>query len=78
MSEIATLNIQFTPEEHAFPVLLAHSGYISELTVQGIGPIPMQHTNFKCQGFISIEQFQIKAVFSQEIVPIASSCWVND
>lgn len=38
--ETRTLKIQFIPEEQAFPVLLAQSGYISEFTVQGIGPIP--------------------------------------
>jgi hypothetical protein len=40
VNETRTLKIQFIPDEHAFPVLLAQRGYISEFTVQGIGPIP--------------------------------------
>lgn len=37
------MKIQFIPDEHAFPVLLAQRGYISEFTVQGIGPIPEKY-----------------------------------
>lgn len=43
VSETRTLKIQFIPDEHAFPVLLAQRGYISEFTVQGIGPIPEKY-----------------------------------
>lgn len=43
VSETRTLKIQFIPDEHAFPVLRAQRGYISEFTVQGIGPIPETH-----------------------------------
>lgn len=43
VNETRTLKIQFIPDEHAFPVLLAQRGYISEFTVQGIGPIPEKY-----------------------------------
>ena len=38
--EIIRLKVQFVAVANAFPVLRAHRGYISELMVQGIGPIP--------------------------------------
>jgi len=38
--EIIKLAIQLTQVAVPVPVLRAHSGYISELTVHGIGPIP--------------------------------------
>lgn len=43
VSDTSTLKTQLTPDEHAFPVLLAQSGQISELTVQGMGPIPKNY-----------------------------------
>ena len=38
--EIIRLKVQFVAVANAFPVLRAHNGYMSELMVQGIGPMP--------------------------------------
>lgn len=59
VNDTRTLKIQFIPDEHAFPVLLAQRGYISEFTVQGIGPIPEK---YKMKNFSKVACKEFKRV----------------
>lgn len=72
VSETKTLKIQFIPDEHAFPVLLAQRGYISEFTVQGIGPIPEKNIKLK----ISVKQF-IRNLKKGSLSPLKRDTLIN-
>ena len=46
--DTTTLDNQFVAVDSELPVLLAHSGQISEFIVQGIGPIPDDEKKQTC------------------------------